>query len=297
MRLLFVFNPNAAFGRAKENLPEILQAFEQNGISVVLKKTEAPGHAKEIAAQTDLSQYDGIVAGGGDGTLFEVVNGYYLNPQRGTIPMGVVPVGTGNAFARELDLLATEWQKAVEIIARKQIKKIDVGHFVTGEEKYYFVNILGLGFVSDVSKTAQKYKRFGNSAYTFGVFEELIFLKTHRLEMILDDQTIERENIFVEISNTRYTGTSFLMAPEAKIDDGMLDITLLNKKSRFGILKIFPTIFNGSHVQQPGVETFKARSIKIKTDRPKVLTPDGEILGSTPIEVTCRKQDLPFFWL
>ncbi len=296
MQILFVFNPNAGFGRAKSLLPAILNAFKQNNVSIQLKETKAPGHAREITAQADFSRYDGIVAGGGDGTLFEVINGYYQNPQQKKIPMGVVPTGTGNAFARELDLLASDWQKAIDIIAKNKVKKIDVGRFTTNDKEYFFLNILGLGFVSDVSKTAQKYKRFGNVAYTIGVFQELIFLKTHKLLLTTEEQTIERENIFVEISNTKYTGTSFLMAPEAQIDDGLLDITLLNKKSRLGILKIFPTIYDGSHVHQPGVETFKARSIKIETDRPKVLTPDGEVMGNTPIEVSCLKQDLPFFW-
>ena len=148
-----------------------------------------------------------------------------------------------------------------------------------------------------MSNTAKSLKVFGNTAYTLGVLYQLLFLNTHKLCIEIDGKKLERENTFVEISNTRYTGTTFLMAPEAKIDDGLLDITLLNKINRRGILKIFPTIFDGTHVHQEHVEVFKANKIKIETNIPKVLTPDGEVLGSTPIEVECLKEAVPFFWI
>ncbi len=260
-------------------------------------QTEAQGHGRELTTQADFSKFDGVIAAGGDGTLFEVINGYYANPSEKRIPVGVLPTGTGNAFSRDLGLKTSDWEKAIDIISANTIKKIDAGYFTTEGQKYYFLNILGLGFVSDVSDTAKGLKVFGNTAYTLGVLYHILFLHSHRLTIEIDGKKLERENIFVEISNTRYTGTSFLMAPEAKIDDGLLDITLLNKINRRGLLKIFPTIFDGSHVREEKVEVFKAKKIKIETDISKVLTPDGEVLGSTPIEVECLKEDVPFFWI
>lgn len=297
MKILLIFNPNAANGRAKKMLPTILDGFEKRDIEVSVAETEAQGHARQLVQEAEFGQFDGLISAGGDGTLFEVVNGYYLNKSKKRIPVGVLPTGTGNAFARDLDLIASDWEKAIDIIHSNKVKKIDVGRFSSEGKTYHFLNILGLGFVSDVSDTAKGLKIFGNSAYILGVFYQLLFLKTHKLQMEIDGQSIERENVFVELSNTRYTGTTFLMAPEAKIDDGLLDVTLLNKINRRGILKIFPTIFDGTHVHQEHVEVFKASKIKIETDVPKVLTPDGEVLGSTPIEVECLKQDLPFFWV
>ncbi len=296
MKILLLFNPHAAYGRAAKLLPEILKRFEEKEIEVELLKTEARGHACQLAADADLSAYDGLIAAGGDGTLYEVINGYYRNDSPEKIPLGVLPTGTGNAFARELDLQASDWEKAIDIISVQKKKKIDVGHYLCEGKDFYYLNILGLGFVSDVSSIAQKFKIFGNTAYTLGVLYQLIFLKTHHLKMEIDGRSIERENIFVEISNTRYTGTSFLMAPQAEIDDGYLDITLLDKKTRRGILKIFPTIFDGSHVEKEGVETFRARHLKIETEPIKILTPDGELTGQTPIEVHCLPQDVEIFW-
>ena len=296
MKLLIVYNPHAADGRAEKLIQKIEKDFTDKQATVDFLFTQYRGHGTELTKQATFDEYDGIVAAGGDGTLFEVVNGYYQNPSRKRIPIGVIPTGTGNAFARDLDLLNNDWLKAVQIIVAGNTKKIDVGHCSTKDNNFYFVNILGFGFVGDVNKTAQNFKYFGNFAYTIGVFYQIIFLKSFNLIMHINGRTIERENTFVEISNTRYTGTSFLMAPRAKIDDGLLNITLLNKITRRGILKIFPTIFNGSHIEQKEVETFTADQIRLETRPSKVLTPDGELMASTPIEVRCLKQDLKCFW-
>jgi diacylglycerol kinase (ATP) len=110
-----------------------------------------------------------------------------------------------------------------------------------------------------------------------------------------DGKTYEQENIFVEISNTTYT-SNFLMAPNAEIDDGLLDVTLLGKASRRRLIQCFPKIFTGEHIHLEEVEQFKAKKIKVETDVPKVLTPDGELVGITPMEVECLHQDVPVFW-
>jgi diacylglycerol kinase (ATP) len=86
------------------------------------------------------------------------------------------------------------------------------------------------------------------------------------------------------------------MAPRARIDDGLLDVTLLGRMSRRRLLKCFPLIFTGEHLKLPEVETFQARSIRITTETPKVLTPDGELEGSTPVEVECLKQEIEVLW-
>lgn len=97
-----------------------------------------------------------------------------------------------------------------------------------------------------------------------------------------------------EISNTRYT-SNFLMAPGASIDDGLLDVTLLGKASRTRLLRCFPKIFTGEHVHLDEVETFKAKKITLHTDEPKILAPDGENLGSTPVEVECLQRAIKVF--
>lgn len=295
MKILLVYNTHAGHKRAQKILPQVEACFNEHKIEFELAVTDYPEHATTIVAQADFTQYDGLVAAGGDGTLFEVINGYYKNPAEKKLPLGVLPVGTGNAFARDLELDNSRWQEAVRIIGLNKPRLVDVGHYVTHGQDYYFLNILGLGFVADVGKTARKLKLLGNVSYTLGVLYQTVFLKAGFMKIEADGEQYERENIFVEISNTRYT-SNFLMAPHAEIDDGYLDVTFLNKINRRTLIKYFPKIFPGEHLQFPEVEQFKARKISVETASPKVLTPDGELVGITPVKVECLHQDVPVYW-
>ncbi len=294
MKILLIYNPFSAHGRARRLLPQIQKIFIEKGIDLDVKLTKYPTNATEIAREIDFSQYDGIAAGGGDGTLFEVINGYFRNKGAGSIPLGVLPVGTGNAFAKDLKLDNTKWIEAIDIMAANKTRKVDVGLFKTAKNEYYFINILGLGFVSDVTKTALSLKVFGNVSYLLGVLYQTIFLKNHKLRIEIDGKILERENIFVEISNTRYT-SNFLMAPDAQFDDGLLDITLLGKLSRIKLLQSLPKVFTGEHVHLDEVETFKAKEMTVETDVPKILTPDGEVMEQTPMEVKCLHHAIDVF--
>lgn len=294
MKILLIYNPFSGHGRSRRLLPQIQKIFLEKGIDLDVKLTKYPTNATEIAREIDFSQYDGIAAGGGDGTLFEVINGYFRNKSAGSIPLGVLPVGTGNAFAKDLELDNTKWIEAIDIIAANKTRKVDVGLFKTAKNEYYFINILGLGFVSDVTKTALSLKVFGNVSYLLGVLYQTIFLKNHKLRIEIDGKILERENIFVEISNTRYT-SNFLMAPDAQFDDGLLDITLLGKLSRIKLLQSLPKVFTGEHVHIDEVETFKAKEITVETDVPKILTPDGEVMEQTPMNVKCLHHAIEVF--
>ncbi len=217
MRLLLVYNPHAGHRHAAALYPEAVALFREKGLTAEPVLTEGPGHAGRIVRDADFGSYDGVVAAGGDGTLYEVVNGYYANPARGRIPVGLLPIGTGNAFARDLKIDAGHWREAVEIIASGKRRRVDVGRFRTGGIDYYFLNILGLGFVADVTNTADRLKVFGNVAYTLGVLVQTLFLHSYPVRVEADGRVIEKENLFAEISNTRYT-SNFLMAPKARID-------------------------------------------------------------------------------
>jgi len=142
MKYLFIFNPHAANGRALKLLPAIRAKMKHLGMDVELLQTDARGHAKELLTEADLSKYKGIISAGGDGTLFEVINGYFANPSAERIPIGVLPVGTGNAFARDLDLKLSDWEKALKIIHSGFTKRVDVGHFNSEGKEFFFLNIL-----------------------------------------------------------------------------------------------------------------------------------------------------------
>jgi len=294
LKILMVFNPHAAAGRAARLLPRVRSAIETFATLDVLE-TAGVNDAVRLVAKTDLSHYDGLIAAGGDGTLFEVLNGLYAHHDPNRVPLGIVPVGTGNAFARELGLMPGDWEKAIGIIERGRKRPVDVGRVQTAQETFHFLNIIGAGLPVDAMKTAEKLKFIGPAAYSIATLLCTINLKIYPLHIEINGKNIDQESIFVEISNTRYTGTSFLIAPDAVLDDGLLDVTLVRKLSRRRLLRLFPTIYKGHHVRYEEVFTRKAKEIRISAPKGLMLAPDGEFRGVTPVTISCLERDLLIF--
>jgi diacylglycerol kinase (ATP) len=295
LKLLVIFNPGAAYGRSPRKLADIKSKFRNLGISAHVKQTKHPGHGSELVAKSKLSGFDGVIAAGGDGTVFEVLNGLYEHPKAARIPMGLLPIGTGNAFARDLGLAPGAWSEAIDLLVRKKIRQVDVGQVRFAGNSYYFLNIIGMGFSVDAGLSAQKIKFLGNSAYTLATLWRVLKLKSYPLVMEIDGVTIRADNVFVTISNTRYTGTHFMIAPTASIDDGQLVVTLLRGLPRRRLLRLFPTIYSGQHVEYEEVSTHKAAEIKIHSPQAMLLGPDGEFRGRTPAEISCLHRDLSIY--
>jgi YegS/Rv2252/BmrU family lipid kinase len=292
MRVYVVFNGHAAAGRSQALQPEIEAEMRRQGLKPTFDCTRAPGHALDMVEQADLQGFDVMVAAGGDGTLFEAVNGLYARPASERIPLGLLPVGTGNAFARDLELGVGDWKKAIQVIARGRTQRVDVGLAEAGSDRFRFLNIIGMGFPVDAGLTAQRLKFLGNSAYTLATLWQILRLHSYPLEIELDGERIREQNVFVEVSNTRYTGTHFMIAPAARMDDGLLDVTLLRKLSRRRVLRLFPTIYSGRHVGFDEVCTRQVRHIRISAPAHMPLAVDGEFRGQTPVDIRCLERDL-----
>lgn len=296
MKVLVIYNPHAGNGRAQRCLPAIRQYLAEKAIEAQFLLTEASGHATVLATQTDLSGFDALIASGGDGTLFEVLNGYMRNPGTNKPPLGLIPNGTGNAFMKELGLHHSDWHRAIDIIGQNRPRALDIGRLRAQEQDCYFLNIVGMGFVAEIAQAAVPLKRLGTAAYTLAVLLKLPRMKAQTISMDIDGERIVREGVFVEVANSTYTGTNFLIAPKARLDDGLLDVVLLKDISRIGLLRLFRTVFDGSHVRHPQVEYYQARSITVTESRPGRLIPDGEILGSTPARFDCLPGAISFLW-
>lgn len=296
MKLLIIFNPHAAHGRSVKKLAAIRAKFESLGMQTKFLPTTHPGHGKELVAGSDLAGFDGLIAAGGDGTIFEVLNGLYEHPKTSRIPLGLLPIGTGNAFARDLELKPAAWSDAIDLLHRGRTRQVDVGFVESADQFYYFLNIVGMGFSVDAGLAAQKLKFFGNTAYTLATLWQVLKLKSYPLVMNLDGKEFRSDNVFVTISNTRYTGTHFQIAPDAVLDDGLLDVTILENLPRHRLLKLFPTIYDGRHVEYKEVITLKAACIRIHSPEAMLLAPDGEFFGRSPAEITCLHRDLTIFF-
>jgi diacylglycerol kinase (ATP) len=293
MNLCMIVNPHAGKRQGLAVAETACSELETHGHNVKILISKKPGDSIKIAESIEISRYDGILAVGGDGTLFEVINGILRNNPDPDISIGQIPVGTGNSFIKDLGISSLE--DALGVILGGKNKKIDLGEFTCNTGNFYFINLLGTGFVSNVAYRAKKYKIMGSFSYILGVLEEVIVLKASNIEINIDGTIIKREAIFTEICNSRYTGGDMLMAPDASIDDGFLDIIILNKVNRRKLLSLFPPIFKGNHVKDAAVEVFKGKNISLKSDRPLVLTPDGETFGETPIEIKHHPKKIKMF--
>ena len=284
MKIALIVNPKAGGGKGKKLLPVIEKQLTLYNIEFQTFISLYHENIIKIVSELEIKNYDAIVAVGGDGTNFHVLNGLLANFQPEQIPpLGVIPVGSGNSFAMDLNI--HDFNDGIRSILENRPRWIDVCSFTQTEKKYYFVNLAGFGFVTDVAKTAQKFKYFKDFSYIIGVLYRTINLNFHYMELEIDGKIIKGNNCFVEFCNSRFTGGNMLMAPDAVIDDGLMDIIVAGKMSRTSLLSTLPKIFKGTHFDNPAVRHFRAKTAKIKTWPGKTLLPDGELFGVTPTKI------------
>ncbi len=296
-RILLAANPHAGMGRGAKVLKQSLRLLKQHDLTAELFISESPGHLLCVLPGALQQRWDLIVALGGDGTLFQVIN-CYLSHSRFETPLALIPAGTGNSFSQELS--TPLWSSAWKRILSEQPTPIDVIHcrpqtpvpdFPTG---YYFITALGLGFVSEVTVNSLRFKSLGRLAYVLGVLTTLIKLNTAHVRLRLDGRWIERESVFVIVCNSRYAGGLMKIAPDARLDDGLMEMIVLHKVNRRTVMRAFPSVFYGTHVNHPNVEVFQGSCLELQAEPVQVLTPDGEVAGQTPATVTVQPQRLKF---
>ncbi len=287
MKILCIYNPQAGGGTAAKQLTYVQSLFDKYKIDYDLEMSQHPHHATEIIKDTNLSHYDALIAAGGDGTFYDVLNGYMQHPNRKSIPLGIIPVGTGNSLSRDVSKHIENLESFVRIIAGNNTIDLDIGKATTTDKEIYFANILGFGFSTDVTLTASKYKFFGKMAYHIGVLINTIRLKSYKLNMIVDGKQHKVDNTFVTISNSKYAGSGYLMAPKASISDGKLDVIIVDKIKRLELLQTFAKIFDGSYIQNKHVTYLQASKMRFEAENEKIVSPDGEICGSLPVDIEC----------
>lgn len=238
---------------------------------------------------------DVVAAAGGDGTLSEVMNGLLqasTDNRDGKAPtLGLVPTGTGNDFARCLGL-SLDWQAAVPLLFKGTPRLIDVGYikFETTGDELRFLNIAGCGFDALAAQRVNDFRHqtgwrhlCGTPAYLAAVFQELTSLRAATLSISCDGQTHELRALMCAVANATSYGGGMLVAPAAKLDDGLLDICLIAEAGRVEFLRAFPGVFKGTHVSHPKVTMLQGREIRIDSDPPLPVLVDGDVRGFTPV--------------
>lgn len=286
-RWLAIVNPVAGGGRCGARISAALTRLREAGLVVDELRTERPGHARELARDAYARGVRRFIAAGGDGTGYEVVNGL-LPAATGAPPadrpcLGFLPLGTGNSFLRDFGKGGAE--EAIAALVQGRRRGCDVLRLSHDSGELHAINLLSAGFVADVATVAnRRFKRLGPAGYAVAVVSETAALRARALRMRLDEhgEWLEQPTTFVSFCNSRYTAGSMMMAPGADTADGQVDIVIGKAMGRLRLLRAFPSIFSGTHVNQPIIECLRARTIEFDAAGPIDLMIDGEVERHRP---------------
>lgn len=280
MHVHVILNPRADRGRAHQ-LKDKLLAWGQGLGRLTLETTARPGHAAELAQQAAAAGCDVVVAAGGDGTIHEVINGLVGGGYLET-PLGVIPIGSGNDFAYAFGLPLADPQAALQRIFNGAPQPIDLALLTDDRGRRLVVdNAVGIGFDAAVAVEASAITRFyGFVAYLVATLRVLaMHYDRPQLTIRYDDQTLQQRAIMMTIGLGPRTGGGFLITPDARHNDGLLDTCLVDPVSRLTILRLLPRVMKGTHITSPHIKMLRHRQVTIQSDAPLAIHTDGEIFA------------------
>jgi diacylglycerol kinase (ATP) len=278
MKTCIIINPNAGSAGEVERLRETLEKLPGTRV----RFTEKEGDARRMAAVAVKSGAGLVVAAGGDGTLNEVVNG--LAVDFGSARLGLLPLGTGNDFARSVNI-PTDLDAALAVLQEGRVQAVDVACATLGETTTrYFINMSAGGFSGVVSEKAHEAKdRWGPLAYlraALGTLPELQGFKTRVLVNGVENLTLDTYNIIV--SNGRFVAAGIPVAPQSKLDDGLLDLMVAPAMTTAQLAILVPQVLLGRHTESDLLLFRKVTRLEIESDPPMSFNVDGELIGDAP---------------
>lgn len=291
LRLVVAINPTASFGRGRAVGPAVVQTLRAIGHDVTSLQEPDVEQLAASGRRAISTKPDAFVVVGGDGMVSLGVN---LLATTKT-PLGIVPSGTGNDMARGLGIPHENTEAAIRMLAellQGPPRTIDAGRvdYIDDESgrasTRWFAGTVSAGFDAIVNERANRMRYpKGASRYTIAIGLELLRLKPIPYRLVLDGSAIETRAMLVSVGNNISLGGGMKVTPDAKVDDGVLDVLVVQPLTRIEFLRIFPRVFKGTHLSDPRVAIHRVKSIRIESDVAVVYS-DGERIGPTPVDVT-----------
>lgn len=283
-RIVVAINPEASFGTRRDVGPRTVEALEAAGYDAVpLMQPNMELLRREVSSAVD-SGADALVVVGGDGMVSLGVNIVADT----TTPLGIVPNGTGNDAARGLGIQLDDMDVAIaSLIAalEREPRTIDVGRVRQGGLSTWFVGVLSAGFDSLVNERANRMSRpRGKSRYTIAMLRELATFKPLEYTVTADGNTTTTRAMLIAVANNQSIGGGMRIAPDAKLDDGLLDLFVVTPMSKFAFVRVFPKVFSGTHTSIEQVRLSRVRSVRLESST-AVAYADGERIGALPVDV------------
>jgi YegS/Rv2252/BmrU family lipid kinase len=276
-RLALIVNPAAAGGRTSRCLAAVRAALSTLGLEHRVEWTRSLEHAGELARQATAAG-ETAVPFGGDG----VVGAVAAALKRSGEVIGILPGGRGNDFARVLGI-PLEPVKACEVLASGTPRELDLGQ--VGAQT--FIGIASCGFDSDANRIANQTRLVkGNLVYAYGALRALATWKPANFTVRLDGgEAIDFTGYSVAAANSKAFGGGMFLAPDASLEDGLLDVVMIKHIPRLEYLRLLPTVFDGSHVRLRAVQVVRAREVEVSASRPFTMYADGDPLADLPLTV------------
>ncbi len=290
-----IVNPNSAGGKTGAAWQRIRGQLEDVCGPVTVYETKGPGHAIQLAAAAVDSGHRTLIAVGGDGTVNEVVNGILLKDESTVsgITLGLIPQGTGSDLRRALRVPLDE-KAAIETLQSGTATSLDVMKVVYrkpdgAHDIRYSVNLTSFGMGGAVAARANQSSKPLGGMVTFLVATALATLgfRGNRVSIELDEDELKDVLITnVAVGNGQYHGAGMMICPRAVIDDGLLDVTIVEKMSLWEIASGIRMLYDGTVYDHPKVHFRRTKHLIASSDEPSSIEIDGEPLGHLPLEIT-----------
>jgi diacylglycerol kinase (ATP) len=291
-RLGLIINPTSGKGNGLLHGNKALDALREAGANLMdlSAKTYDLAFANGRAA-IDKGQIDGLVVAGGDGMVHLGVN-----LCAGTdVTLGIIPCGTGNDAARTLGLPVFDGGAAAQVVLGGNSDRFDLGLGKSDEGSFHFFGSLSAGFDAVVAERANKWKwPKGPSRYVLAMLRELATFKPLQYSAVVDGVERKIEAMLCAVANSRSFGGGMLIAPEASVQDGELDLFVVHPLSRPAFLKMFPKVYTGGHVTHPAVEIVRTKSVSLDAGNIPTYA-DGEFVGKRPLQIEIAPNAIKIF--
>jgi diacylglycerol kinase (ATP) len=281
-----VMNPAAGRGRGRARLPRVADALADAGLDLEVELSADPDHLVTLARDA-FARGRAVVACGGDGTVCALAG--VAADHDGVL--GIVPVGSGNDFARQLDIPRDDVAAAIDVLRTGHVVRADLGRVHTADGRQtWFTTVANTGFDAAANEWANQVTwTSGAPLYVLATLRTLATYRPQRFHLTVDDTVIDTDAWLVAVGNTRTYASGMAITPTASVHDGLLDVCVVGPVSRVDFLRTFPSVFRGEHVEHPDVCTWRGTTVTVEvpgTGAPVELWASGEHAGPLPATIT-----------
>jgi len=295
-------NPNSGAGKSGKDWPKIKNKLIQAEIDFDFEISTAHQENVTHVLKALKNGYRKIIGVGGDGTLHHITNAIFQQQEviSTDITVGLISIGTGNDWVRHHNI-PTKYEEAIAVIKAGKTSTQDVGILKYGNNKTaYFMNFVGIGYDAFVVENTADLKKFGQSAYLYGLIQCLFKYENNEIEIEIeiDGVPYSKGEVFMLIAGLgKYAGGGMMFSKDALINDGFFDLTIGKDLSKTEIIFMVHKLFNGTFNDHEKVDTIKCKNIKVKAKNKNIVKAeaDGELIGIGDFEISLLENALKFY--